>query len=370
MDTNTYKLVVTLAFILLMPVTVLIAAESGGITEAELPIETKALSGTEVQTESEALTETEVPAEEKTPAEINPEDVIEAGKAEDAFKQENPCDGRAQGDYMGADVCDDCHQDKFETVLASPHGQSIDSRTPFGQHYCETCHGPGELHFKTEGNCIVSLSGRYGESVEQRNDVCMGCHKGGDRIYWQSSTHQEEGLACVSCHSVHDPDDVVERTIQKDVCFSCHKDIRAQTFRTSSHPIQDGKVTCGDCHNAHGSAGPSSLKQFSINENCYSCHAEKRGPFLWEHAPASEDCTLCHRVHGSNHSALLNKPGPQLCQQCHAATLVQLGPHVSNLLDFDETNQGRMRFIVGMNCANCHSKVHGSNHPSGVMLQR
>ena len=190
-------------------------------------------------------------------------------------------------------------------------------------------------------------------------------------MHWPSSIHEEEDLACVSCHSIHEPNDVIERTSQAEVCFECHKDIRAQTFRASSHPIRDNKVICSDCHNAHGSAGPSSLKQFSINENCYSCHAEKRGPFLWEHYPASEDCTLCHRVHGSNHQALLNKPGPQLCQQCHARELPQDGgPHVSNLLDFNPADAGRSRFELGKNCLNCHSKVHGSNHPSGTALQR
>ena len=309
--------------------------------------------------------------EDKTAVQISPADTSTAGKAMSAFKMANLCEGMEKGDYLGDDVCADCHQDKTNTMHASPHGQPVDKRTPFGKHGCESCHGPGALHFENEGNCIISMTGRYGESIEQRNDTCLGCHKGGDRMHWPSSIHEEEDLACVSCHSIHEPNDVIERTTQAEVCFECHKDIRAQTFRSSSHPIRDNKVICSDCHNAHGSEGPSSLKQFSINENCYSCHAEKRGPFLWEHYPASEDCTLCHRVHGSNHQALLTKPGPQLCQQCHARKFsTGGGPHVSNFLDFDAANAGRSRFELGMNCLNCHSKVHGSNHPSGAALQR
>ena len=319
---------------------------------------------------NENLTDNEKPVIKKA-VEIDPADKTEAGKAEHAFKQANLCEGMAEGDYLGADVCADCHQDKIETILKSPHGQSVDPRTPFGQNGCESCHGPGALHFETEGNCIISMTGRYGESVEQRNDICLGCHKSDNSMHWLSSAHEAEDLACVSCHSIHEPNDVIERTSQAEVCFECHKDIRSQTYRASTHPIRDGKVICSDCHNAHGSAGPSSLKQFSINENCYSCHAEKRGPFLWEHYPASEDCTLCHNVHGSNHQALLNKPGPQLCQQCHATESAGGGrTHISNMLDFDSAAAGRGRFIVGQSCANCHSKVHGSNHPSGAALQR
>jgi len=308
---------------------------------------------------------------QKNAVQISPTDTSKAGIAKHAFLTANMCEGKEKGDYLGPDVCAECHQDKINTMHASPHGQSEDSRAPFGQRSCESCHGPGMLHFDTEGNCIISMTGRYGESVENRNQACLNCHQKGDRMHWLSSAHEAEDLACVSCHSIHKPNDVIERTSQADVCFDCHKDIRSQTFRASSHPIRDSKVICSDCHNPHGSTGPASLKQSSINENCYSCHAEKRGPFLWEHYPASEDCTLCHDVHGSNHAALLNKPGPQLCQQCHATEASGGGrTHISNYLDFDDTNPGRPRFYAGNNCANCHSKVHGSNHPSGAGLQR
>jgi DmsE family decaheme c-type cytochrome len=310
-------------------------------------------------------------AEKKVPVEVDPADAVAAGKAKHAFKEPNICEGMAEGAFLGPDVCADCHQDKIETMKVSPHGQSADKRSPFGKEGCEQCHGPGEMHFDTEGNCIVSMTGRYGESVQQRNDVCLGCHKSGDRMHWVGSLHESEDLACVSCHSIHKRNDVIHRNSQSEVCFKCHKDIRADTFRASSHPIREHKMVCSDCHNPHGSAGPKSLNEFTINETCYSCHAEKRGPFLWEHYPVSEDCTLCHRVHGSNHAALLNKQGPQLCQQCHADIRTQGGGrHIRNFLDYDDNDPGRSRFKVVRNCANCHIKVHGSNHPSGAALQR
>ncbi len=315
------------------------------------------------QSQNAAETKTET-AVETSPA------TMEAGKAEHAFIQANLCAGMAEADYLESDVCADCHQDKIETMQASPHGQANDTRSPFGRQGCETCHGPGMLHFENEGNCIISMTGRYGESVEQRNNICLDCHQSGDRMHWLSSTHEAEDLACVSCHTIHKPNDVIERSSQAEVCYSCHKHIRSQTFRASSHPIRENKVICSDCHNPHGSAGPSSLKQFSINENCYSCHAEKRGPFLWEHYPVSEDCTLCHRVHGSNHQALLNNQGPQLCQQCHADITGRGSRHIRDFLDSADTGPGRAQFKVAMNCANCHSKIHGSNHPSGAALQR
>ena len=342
---NIYKLLILLASLILSSGTMLNAAEIDAV-------------------------ETDDP-DKITPVKISPTDPVEAGEAEYSYVQKNLCEGMESGEFLGVEVCADCHRDKTETMESSPHGQAADSRSPFGRNGCETCHGPGTLHFETEGNCIISLTGRYGESVEHRNDICLSCHQNRLRNHWQSSMHEAEDLTCTNCHSIHSKNDVVHRASQNEVCLSCHKDIRAQTFRASSHPIRENKIICSDCHNPHGSTGPSALKQLSINENCYSCHAEKRGPFLWEHYPASEDCTLCHRVHGSNHAALLNKPGPQLCQQCHASIVASGGRrHISNFLDFADADKGRGRFVVGMNCANCHNKIHGSNHPSGSFLQR
>jgi len=189
-------------------------------------------------------------------------------------------------------------------------------------------------------------------------------------MHWQASAHDNEDTACSSCHTVHLPDRVLERSTQAEVCYGCHRAIRAQTYQASTHPIRAGKVVCSDCHNAHGGMGPAELADLSINENCYACHADKRGPFLWEHYPATEDCSLCHRVHGSIHPYLLSRQGPQLCQQCHQDIRAQGRQHVRRFFDFDDPDPARDRFIVGLNCMNCHSQVHGSNHPSGAYLLR
>ena len=110
----------------------------------------------------------------------------------------------------------------------------------------------------------------------------------------------------------------------------------------------------------------SALIQPTLNDNCYSCHAEKRGPHLWEHPPAAEDCSLCHRPHGSVNDRLLVTRGPFLCQQCHSAAF-----HPS-LLNSGSTmgNRSNNQNLLGKNCLNCHSQVHGSNHPSGARLTR
>ena len=70
-------------------------------------------------------------------------------------------------------------------------------------------------------------------------------------------------------------------------------------FRSSHMPLREGKIICSDCHNPHGSVTEALLKKNSINDTCYTCHAEKRGPFLFEHAPVRENCDNCHDPHGT-----------------------------------------------------------------------
>src|SRR5438132_9467247 len=50
------------------------------------------------------------------------------------------------------------------------------------------------------------------------------------------------------------------------------------------------KVGCTSCHNPHGGEGGKMLVDLTVNNVCYTCHAEKRGPFLWDHPPVRENC--------------------------------------------------------------------------------
>lgn len=282
----------------------------------------------------------------------------------------------AGGAYIGVDACKECHDDHIKQISQTKHGQKADARTPFGEQGCESCHGPGESHIREpdKGGLIIAFRGKNPSPLDVQNGICLQCHQeSGITLNWHASSHEGEDLACVSCHEVHKPGRVMERITQSEVCYECHQNIRAQTFQASTHPIRENKVVCSDCHDPHGSQGPAELKQYTINANCYSCHAEKRGPFLWEHYPVVEDCTTCHRVHGSNHPALLVRQGPQLCQACHADIFVrgsaEGSTHIRRMYGFSNSTASA-RMIVGNNCANCHSQVHGSNHPSGANLLR
>jgi len=125
-------------------------------------------------------------------------------------------------------------------------------------------------------------------------------------------------------------------------------------------------MACTSCHAAHGSSAPASLKKASVNETCTDCHAEYRGPFLWEHQPVTEDCANCHDAHGSTQPAMLKTRAPFLCQQCHEE---QGHPSVPNTPLGLAGGTPNSTLLLG-GCLNCHSQIHGSNDPSGRAFMR
>ena len=97
-----------------------------------------------------------------------------------------------------------------------------------------------------------------------------------------------------------------------------------------------------------------------------SCHAEKRGPFLWEHAPVAESCTTCHDPHGSNNERMLVAKPPFLCQRCHVTSR-----HPPTVYEgFVLQNSSNANKIFARSCVVCHQQIHGSNAPSGKALLR
>jgi DmsE family decaheme c-type cytochrome len=182
-------------------------------------------------------------------------------------------------------------------------------------------------------------------------------------------------VACTNCHTIHARNDPVQgKQTQADKCFTCHTEQRAQSFQRSHHPVREGEVICSDCHAVHGSNGPKLVKEFTINETCYNCHAEKRGPMLWEHEPVRENCDNCHNPHGTSQAALLTERMPFLCSSCHSGTAAN---HSGAFIGGQQSLPGKSanNFLINIelnnrSCTNCHSQIHGSNSPTGEVFFR
>jgi DmsE family decaheme c-type cytochrome len=202
------------------------------------------------------------------------------------------------------------------------------------------------------------------------SEKCLACHEKGERKHWTGSAHDGRGLSCSSCHRIHHegeaPRGLLAKATEFDTCTSCHLKKKGQLMRSYHMPMREKSMTCSSCHQAHGSTGPSLLSAFSVNDNCYQCHAEKRAPMMWEHAPVKENCTTCHDPHSSMHVSMLKTKQPRLCSQCHDENRHPTPPRGSQ--DPDEFIPSN--YMFGHSCLNCHPQVHGTNHPSGARLQR
>jgi DmsE family decaheme c-type cytochrome len=270
-------------------------------------------------------------------------------------------------DYVGSETCAECHDKVAADLKMTPHGKA--GFAELAEHGCETCHGPASEHVNNPDDESARPSiNRL--SAGETSKMCTGCHAAGTQLFWQGSAHERRGLDCTSCHGIHEYGSTVAQLKKADLsenCFECHKNVRLDTRKTSHHPIREGRIGCSDCHNPHGTPTDSMLTAASVNDQCYECHAEKRGPFLWEHAPVRENCLVCHNPHGSNHLKLQKTSVPYICQQCHSNTR-----HPGTLYDAT-TLPGASRQsnrIFDRGCLNCHQTIHGTNHPSGPYLGR
>lgn len=251
-----------------------------------------------------------------------------------------------------------CHEDLGQVFPRTAHGRAEMPDWAEGSG-CTSCHGAGTEHMSSGEVADLRLFGAM--SVTDANGVCLDCHAD-QAAYWRGSTHDTQEVRCTDCHQAHaeaSDDHVRDNRQVTDTCLSCHTQQKKHLFQRSSHPLRDGQMSCASCHDPHGSPVEAAIAAIAVNEKCYECHAETRGPFLWNHIPVLEDCSTCHDAHGSNQRSLLTQSPPRLCQSCH-------------LFGHHQTVPGRPTQVWNQNasCTNCHVRIHGSNHPSGVVFLR
>lgn len=253
---------------------------------------------------------------------------------------------------VGAETCLGCHDDMGEKMALTIHGR-LGAHEMDQARSCELCHGPGEAHASSSGEEPMPHPFNADTRDNDANASCVTCHVGGETMGWHSSEHANSGVTCVECHSVKEPFQKRDAVAQAKLCTTCHSDQTALFNLPSHHPLREGKMACNECHNPHGGE-EMMLRADNVNDLCLSCHADKHGPFLYEHEPVMENCLICHTAKGSVNNNLLQASEPALCLRCHAG-------HEDVHPNLGSTTARRAGYLN--KCSRCHSQIHGSDLP-------
>ena len=287
--------------------------------------------------------------------------------------------------YVDNSTCTKCHEVQSKDFKTTMMGHLMllkprDQRESLG---CQACHGAGREHVRhphKPSPGFLTFRETSFDLAKTANERCLDCHQNGERTFWKASTHAFRNVRCVDCHAVMCPvtasalpnaeirksplstefvNPFVVTRNETQVCIRCHLDKKMEINLSSHMPVREGLMVCSDCHNPHGGPYPKQLRAATVNEVCFRCHAEKRGPFLWMHAPVMMSCLNCHLPHGSVNLHMLVLRPPMLCQRCHIST-----HHPSQF------QPPGTRYVFGQSCTNCHSQIHGSNSPGGRVFTR
>jgi predicted CXXCH cytochrome family protein len=287
-------------------------------------------------------------------------------------------------DYVGNETCAACHEVQFKNFDGTKHAKLHTLAAWKGKVVgCESCHGPGKAHSESEGDVTKIVSFKRLDA-KAGSETCLACHAGKENHNnFRRGEHWRNNVGCNECHSAHGPElpkaqadsiavvasashqnpGLAEAKMLKQnepqLCMSCHNETKAQFSKPFHHKVLEGTMTCSDCHNPHGGFEQKQVKlAVGADASCIRCHANKQGPFVFEHGPLKlEGCTACHAPHGSANARLLKRPTVrQTCFECHTGITDELSPGTPS-----RHNQALIR---EQQCTVCHSAIHGSNSSS------
>jgi DmsE family decaheme c-type cytochrome len=279
-----------------------------------------------------------------------------------------PAAAAKESGYVGAETCQACHQDLYNSWAKSPHWKTtLEKREGPSHQGCEGCHGPGQAHVEGGGDKKKIYIFKE-HSAEEVNARCLNCHASGpSQLNSANSFHRQNEVSCIDCHSPHHPatKEFLLVKAQPALCYSCHLQQKSQFGMPFRHRVNEGLIQCSDCHNQHGSGAMWTsdhlIRQVRTSNSgddiCFKCHTDKQGPFVYEHgAVRVAGCATCHIPHGGANPHMLKYSNVNLlCFSCHTRSATAHGLPMSASFGTQEQS-----------CTLCHVAIHGSNFNSNL----
>jgi DmsE family decaheme c-type cytochrome len=261
----------------------------------------------------------------------------------------------------GAEECGVCHDEVQGHERISEYHRG-----------CESCHGAGSLHADSEEPEQI----RYPSNAD-----CLVCHVPGydTHLQWGTGDHSRADLFCSDCHNPHattrqhlrpgPASAFPDMDAASKLCVSCHRDKAAAQTLPSHHPVAEGALSCLSCHDPHED---SRTQAGDANHVCKSCHQDLIGPWIYEHPPVVEACSLCHDPHGAPSDNLLATMQPAICLSCHPVNdlwhhdVSGTGLIGNRTISQDRPTDPGQQISAAeagtflRRCTDCHGAIHGS----------
>jgi predicted CXXCH cytochrome family protein len=182
---------------------------------------------------------------------------------------------------------------------------------------------------------------------------------------------------CAVCHATHGGE-VRSLTLRP-------RSLTPQAFQTRAAGVSDRNLACLRCHtrwsslrqelpDLQGSMPESRFLGFDLtDDHPVDVRApEPIGLGRDGRVPLEESrllCVTCHEPHRSEYPALLRRPVPEICQECHTAADVHYGHSVSACATCHRLHGAALPHLLEpaktrTACVACHSEI-SPDHPAG-----
>ena len=150
----------------------------------------------------------------------------------------------------------------------------------------------------------------------------------------------------------------LKTAFEPDTCFQCHKDRRAQMFRSSHMPLREGKIVCSDCHNPHGSVTEALLQERFDQRQLLQVPCREARAVPVRTCAGARELRQLSRSARLDERVLAEVSRPRLCFECH------------NLMDVGDAGLHNVEGGLGRACQNCHVANTWQQRPGGDAFGR